>query len=122
VIEHRTLQTRHLRMHVAEQGAGPLVLLTAFGATEKIESNENVHRGKLGDVSWTAIVGGGSADGLESDAHLAVAVRGPGDAVEAMRFGGTKLVCQGVSVPSTAQDVFATIAGGQATRVVETLK
>jgi pimeloyl-ACP methyl ester carboxylesterase len=27
VIEHRTLQTRHLRMHIAEQGQGPLVLL-----------------------------------------------------------------------------------------------
>ena len=68
-------------------------------------------------------MGGGSADGLRSDAHLAVAVEAAeGGRREVMRFGGSTLVHRGVAIDSAAEDVHAIVRGRQSQRVVESLR
>jgi len=110
---------RHLR--VAQQGQS-LTLLTAFGPQLPIQAKGNAYQGRHGDVSWVAIVGGGAAHGLESDAHIAIAVESSKAAgSQVMRFGGSKLAFRGVHVDSTAQDVFADIRGRKNVRKTETL-
>jgi len=111
---------RHLK--VVQQGESPLTLLTAFGANLAVESAKSIHRGKHGKVKWTAMEGGATADGLESDAHFAIAVEEAGTGrVEVFRFGGGALAFRGVKVVSAAEDVFGVIHGGKVSRKVETL-
>jgi hypothetical protein len=112
--------TRHLRVH--QHSDRPMTLLTAFGPQVAVQAKDNVYTGKLGDVTWTAIVGGGKANGLESDGHIAIAVhRAKTGQTEVTRFGGKTLRYEGVAVESPAEDVFAVVAGGKVGRMVTTL-
>jgi len=109
---------RHLR--VVQQGK-PLTLLTAFGPQLPIQTKGNAYHGRHGDTSWVAIVGGGSANGLESDAHIAIAVdSAKTETSHVMRFGGNKLAFHGISIDSDAQDVFAEARGRKVLAKVET--
>ena len=112
---------RHLK--VVQQGDGPMTLLTAFGPKISVRPQGNTYRFTLNEASGTVIVGGGSAGGLESDAHLAVAVDRPGAGqVELVRFGGSRLAYQGTAIDSAAEDVYAVFQRGKPVRTVETSK
>jgi len=111
---------RHLR--VVHEGDSPLVLLTAFCPRLDVKTSGNTYQGKLGKVTWAAIVGGGTGGGLESDAYFAVAVEEPGTShADVFRFGGRRLTFRGVNVKSTTDDVFAEIRNAKVARKVETL-
>jgi hypothetical protein len=113
--------TRHLR--VVRQGDVPLTLLTAFAPQIPIESRGNIHRIKAGDVTGAVLVGGGTVDGFSSDGHFAIVVQNRKTRrTEMMRFGGTQLTNGNVAAKSSADDVFATLAGGRVERVVETIR
>ena len=112
---------RHMK--VLLESDKPMTLLTAFGPKVEVETKDNVYHGQLGDVSWTAIVGRGSAKGLEADGYLAVVVRHRKTGhTEMLRFGGKALSYDGTKVESTAEDVFAVIREGKVTRTVTTLR
>src|SRR5206468_1422616 len=103
---------RHVK--VVQKSEMPMMLLTAFGPKLEVQSKANVHTGKLGDIAWTALVGGGSEGGLESDAHLAIAVHNAKTGTtEVMRFGGKTLVWKGVKVEATSEDAFAVLRDGK---------
>ena len=98
---------RHLKV-IQRSSTPSMTLLTHFGPELDIQSDGNVHHAQVGDISWTAIVGGGKADGLESDAHFAFAVRNRKKGrVELMRLGGSRLSFHGKSVISEADDVWS---------------
>lgn len=109
---------RHLR--VVQQGRS-LTLLTAFGPQLPIQTKGNAYHGRHGDISWVAIVGGGATNGLEADAHFAIAIKSSKTgASEVMRFGGGKLAFRGVNVDTAASDVFAVIRNRGIARAMET--
>jgi hypothetical protein len=111
---------RHLR--VDQAGEGPLTLLTAFGPALKVDSRDGIHRGETDAVSWVAVVGGGEADGLASDAHFALYVQDKkSERAELVRFEGSKLSLRGKVIESTASDVFAEVDGAKTIRIVESL-
>ena len=112
---------RHLR--VVREGDGPLTLLTAFGPAVTAERKGNVVHGTVRGRRWVALIGGGSAGGLRSDAHVAMAVEAPETGRrEVMRFGGRTLVHRGVAIESAAEDVHASIRGKQPGPLVETIR
>ena len=112
---------RHLR--VVQQSDQPMTLLTALGPKIEIEAKQSVYRFKSGSASGIAIVGGGSAGDLQTDAHIAIAVDHPSTGrAEIMRFGGSQLVYRGVVIDSGAEDVFAVTESRKVVRIVETLK
>ncbi len=108
---------RHLR--VVQQGQS-LTSLTAFGLQLPIQTKGNAYHGQHGDTAWVAIVGGGTVQGLESDAHFAIAVESPKAGIShVMRFGGSKLAFRGVNIDSAAPDVFAAIRDRKIVESVE---
>ena len=114
-----SLPTRHL--NVVQHSGRPMTLLTAFGPTLDIQSAGNVHRGNTGTRRWTLIVGGGSAEGLRSDGHVALAVEARDGRCEVVRFGGSALEHRGVKIESGATDVHAHVERGKVIRTVETM-
>lgn len=111
---------RHLK--VLREGAKPMALLTAFAPKLRLEAKgDNVYAAKSGDVSWTVIVGGGAADGLESDAFLAIAAHDQRSGVtELLRFGGSRLKYKRLAISSPATDLFAVVEGGKLVRQATT--
>ena len=111
---------RHMK--VVQESESPMTLLTAFGPKVALEAKPNGHVGRHGDVAWTILVGGGSLNGLDSDAHLAVAAHNTKTGqVDLMRFGGKSLTWQGTKVESPAADVLAVIGGGKVNRTTTTI-
>jgi hypothetical protein len=108
---------RHLR--VVQEGDRAITLLTAFGPKVQVNAVQNVYRGTAGDRSWVALVGGGAADGLETDGHFAIAVsEAKTRRAELMRFGGTALSYRGAKVPGSGEDAFAVVQDGKVLRTV----
>ena len=110
--------TRHLR--AVQESDGPMTLLTAFSPKLLlVAKGKNAFVARRGDVSWVVLVGGGAAEGLESDAPLALAAHNVRTkAAEVARLGGTRLVYRGVAVPSDATDIFALVQGGKVVKVI----
>jgi len=109
---------RHLR--VVQESDGLMTLLTAFSPNIRLESRgRNVHVGRRGPLSWVVVVGGGAAEGLVSDGHLAIAAYdAQSRTAEVLRFGGRHLEFKGVTIPADSEDVFGVIQGGKLGRVV----
>jgi len=115
-------QVWHPRLRLDQVGriaffADGALLLTPFSPKLRIASRaKNVYTGKSGAVSWIVLVGDGSAEGLSSDAHLAVAAHDAGSrSTEVLRFGGRRLEFAGLSIPPAGEDAFATIREGKVT-------
>jgi hypothetical protein len=108
------------RLRVIREGDGPLTLLTAFAPKLLLEAKgKGVYAARVGEVSWTVLVGGGAADGLSSDAHLAIAAHDARpQTTEALRFGGTRLEYRGAAVPGGAEDAFGVIRNGKLDRAL----
>ena len=110
---------RHLK--VVQEGEEPMALLSVFSPKIALDGAGNSFTGKSGDVLWTVLVGEGAANGLESDAHLAVsALNEKSKEAQVMRFGGSKLVFQATTIKSGAEDAFARISGGKIVELLET--
>lgn len=106
------------RLRVVRQGPGGASLLTALAPEVRLAGKaEGVYAGRRGDVEWTVLAGAAAGGGLKSDAHFAVAARNvKTGAAEAYRFGGTRLLLDGVSVDSPGPDVFAAVRAGRCVR------
>ena len=112
--------TRHLK--VVQEDEKPLTLLTAFAPKLLLTGERNVFVGKAGQVTWIVLIGGGSANGLESDAQLAIAAHdAESGRTEVMRFGGERLAFEEVALASKTLDAFGVIQGGRVKKVIETL-
>jgi len=100
---------RHLR--VVQESDGPMTLLTAFAPKLRLEpKGPRAFAGRSGSTSWVVLVGGGTAEGLRSDAHLAIAAHNAEtDATEVLRVGGTELTYNGAPLLGDGPDAFAPV-------------
>ncbi|MDP6113015.1 MAG: heparinase II/III family protein [Planctomycetota bacterium] len=115
------LPQRHLK--ITQNAEKPQVLLTAFATKLLLREEKSAYVGKSGPVTWTVLVGGGSSNGLESDAHLAIAAHDTEKGMtEVLRFGGKRLSFKGVSIGGRSPDVFGVMDEGKLKQSTETLK
>jgi len=106
------------RLRIVRESDGPMALLTALAPRVVLEpKGGNAFVGRHGKVVWVVLVGGGSAEGLDSDAYLAVAAHDTeARSAEVLRFGGTRVAFAGIAVPGDGADTFGVIQDGKLTR------